>query len=206
MIGFVIGNGTSRRGYDLNHISGHGITVGCNGLYKHYSPDYLVTLDQKPTFEVGEYLAKKPGHFQWITRGFDAQAGCYSLVVDGIQIKLFKEINRNHNNNSGLVACDFLASVLRVKKIFLLGIDFFLPVPDEESNDLYSRNTVQSPSLVKAWNFFPVDYPDTRFIRVGTIHDRDKHFFNAQLQGYEYMQTFEEMHAELRTEASLASS
>jgi len=44
-IAFVIGNGESRRGIDLNKLHERGKTFGCNALYRDFAPDYLGALD-----------------------------------------------------------------------------------------------------------------------------------------------------------------
>lgn len=43
---FVIGNGESRRGFDLNQLKGHGTIIGCNALYRDFTPDILVSVDR----------------------------------------------------------------------------------------------------------------------------------------------------------------
>lgn len=43
---FVIGNGESRRGFDLNQLKGHGTIIGCNALYRDFKPDLLVAVDR----------------------------------------------------------------------------------------------------------------------------------------------------------------
>ncbi len=47
---FVIANGTSRVGFDLNKLNGKGDTFGCNALYRDYMPDYIGCIDS-PMFE-----------------------------------------------------------------------------------------------------------------------------------------------------------
>lgn len=45
---FIIGNGTSRKDFDLTKITkAHGITIGCNAVHRDRStwPDYLVAID-----------------------------------------------------------------------------------------------------------------------------------------------------------------
>jgi hypothetical protein len=42
---FIIGNGESRRNFDLNHIKGVAPIFGCNALYRDFSPDWLVAVD-----------------------------------------------------------------------------------------------------------------------------------------------------------------
>jgi len=50
MIAFVIGNGTSRLGFNLRQLIGLGQIYGCNALYREYAPnydlpDYLIAID-----------------------------------------------------------------------------------------------------------------------------------------------------------------
>ena len=43
---FVIGNGESRRGFDLNSLKNQGSIIGCNALYRDFKPDILVAVDR----------------------------------------------------------------------------------------------------------------------------------------------------------------
>ena len=43
---FIIGNGQSRQGFDLESLRGKGTTYGCNAVYRDFTPDYLVSLDR----------------------------------------------------------------------------------------------------------------------------------------------------------------
>ena len=49
---FVIGNGESRRGFDLNILKQHGITIGCNALYRDFAPEILVAVDRPIISEI----------------------------------------------------------------------------------------------------------------------------------------------------------
>ena len=42
---FVIGNGTSRSDFELSKLNDNGIIYGCNALYRDFTPDYLVAID-----------------------------------------------------------------------------------------------------------------------------------------------------------------
>jgi hypothetical protein len=46
---FIIGNGTSRKGFDLTRLKPYGTVIGCNALYRDYPdfslPDFLVSID-----------------------------------------------------------------------------------------------------------------------------------------------------------------
>jgi len=45
MTGFIIGNGESRQGFDLNQLRPYGRIFGCNALYRDFVPDALITVD-----------------------------------------------------------------------------------------------------------------------------------------------------------------
>lgn len=47
MQALVIGNGESRGILDLQHLSQHAITVGCNALHRDFIPDHLVCCDNR---------------------------------------------------------------------------------------------------------------------------------------------------------------
>ena len=45
-ISFIIGNGKSRDGFDLEQLRKYGSIYGCNALYRDFTPDYLVAIDE----------------------------------------------------------------------------------------------------------------------------------------------------------------
>ena len=44
---FIIGNGESRIGLDLEQLRDYGKIYGCNLLYKEFTPDVLVAIDER---------------------------------------------------------------------------------------------------------------------------------------------------------------
>jgi hypothetical protein len=46
---YIIGNGPSREGFNLNTLKASGQTYGCNALYRDFVPDYLFMVDSKIT-------------------------------------------------------------------------------------------------------------------------------------------------------------
>jgi hypothetical protein len=186
-VGFAIGNGLSREFFDLDRLRGKGITVGCNYLYKHWAPDYLVTLDHGISETIGKMIADKPQPWKHLTRYYpDHDNKRTWLCCNGEPVKPLIEINQGFNNNSGVMAAAYLAEIKRVHTLYLLGIDFFLDVPGR-ANDLYSRNTRQSAGLSRVWNLLVERNPQTTFIRVGTIHDRDAMFYDTKLIGFDFI-------------------
>ena len=49
---FIIGNGKSRDGFDLEQLRAHGKIYGCNALYRDFEPDYLIAIDTAITEEI----------------------------------------------------------------------------------------------------------------------------------------------------------
>ncbi len=49
---FCIGNGESRKDFDLNKLKPHGKVYGCNALYREYTPDVLVSVDHGIMHEI----------------------------------------------------------------------------------------------------------------------------------------------------------
>ena len=42
---YIIGNGPSRKGFNLNSLKATGQTYGCNALYRDFIPDYIFSVD-----------------------------------------------------------------------------------------------------------------------------------------------------------------
>ena len=49
---FCLGNGESRKGVNLDILKQHGKIYGCNALYRDYTPDVLVAVDQGIIHEI----------------------------------------------------------------------------------------------------------------------------------------------------------
>lgn len=53
-LAFVLGNGESRRGIDIDDLKSHGTVFACNGVYRTHQPDWLVAVDPKMILEIAE--------------------------------------------------------------------------------------------------------------------------------------------------------
>jgi hypothetical protein len=51
---FVLGNGESRRGIDINDLKEKGTVFACNGVYRTHQPDWLIAVDPKMILEIAE--------------------------------------------------------------------------------------------------------------------------------------------------------
>jgi len=51
-IHFCFGNGNSRKELDVDKFKKHGTVIGCNAIYRDYTPDILVALDSRMNHEI----------------------------------------------------------------------------------------------------------------------------------------------------------
>ncbi len=214
-IGFGIGNGLSRKDFDLNRIIGKGITVGCNTIYLDYDDlDYCVGLDHHQNTEMKGCIYRNWG---FLGRWYDENKKCY-LALDGVPIAPIVEINQGYNNNSGVMACAYLGQVAKVDTLYMLGFDFFRDVPDCEiptdlepdamdlyvnehktRNDIYEGVFRQSKGLMPVWYLLRKNCPDTEFVRVGPIDHYDRIFYETRVKnkGFRLLESFEDMMKEV---------
>jgi hypothetical protein len=97
---YIIGNGPSRKDFDLALLKSTGQTYGCNALYRHFIPDFLFMVDSKiskvivedkvyekcfcyaPSLEVNRYVGKFnliPNNPHWVS----GQAAMWTACVHG---------------------------------------------------------------------------------------------------------------------------
>lgn len=194
-IGIVIGNGSSRRGYDLTRLDGLGLTVGCNYVYHDYTPDYVVAIDDYIVDDIKEHLRQNPApDWKFMCRTY-LDGRFWWLCADGdngqVRVCRFATINHRLNQDTGLLGAYFLANTMQIETVYLIGIDFYQQVPDE-INDIYHENLPEKPGIERAWNVLVNDHPKTRFVRVGKIHDEHREYF-SRLKGIEFLESFDDM-------------
>jgi len=84
---FLIGNGESRKGFDLNTLKPHGKVYGCNAIYRDFTPDVLVAVDHGIMHEIyrGGYGYTNECWFRDWTR---IPAHMYEHLKDGMLLKV----------------------------------------------------------------------------------------------------------------------
>ena len=62
---YCIGNGPSRKDFDLNKLKATGQTYGCNALYRDFMPDFIFSVDSRITVKMCEDKVgeKKDSHY-----------------------------------------------------------------------------------------------------------------------------------------------
>jgi len=110
---YCIGNGPSRKGFDLNKLEASGQTYGCNALYRDFIPDFIFSVDTKITVKMCEdEVGLKTTHY------------APALEVNRKQNKgMLHLIPHNPHWISGNAAF-WTAGVHGHKNIYLIGYDF----------------------------------------------------------------------------------
>jgi hypothetical protein len=119
---FCIGNGESRLGFNLETLRGLGLIIGCNALYRDFSPDILVSVDRPIQEEIranykGFWVYRKPEH----------------------TIKLKDSVEIGPIYGAGSMAV-LIAALLGCQTVYLVGYDFNRIMDTKEQNNVY-KNT-----------------------------------------------------------------
>lgn len=112
MIGFIIGNGPSRKDFDLFSLEGKGLIIGCNALYRDPNPaHYIVAVDNGMAQELNnKYDGKVIVQNNGLGPGNKAQFLFYTPKF------------RGKARSSGGLATDF-AVFMGIKTIYWIGFD-----------------------------------------------------------------------------------
>ena len=87
---FCIGNGESRKGFDLEQLRPHGKIYGCNALYRDFTPDVLVAVDHGVCHEIynSGYCQKNEAWFRDWTK---VPAMHYEMMIYGAIDKITRD-------------------------------------------------------------------------------------------------------------------
>ena len=108
---YVIGNGPSRKGFDLEKLKASGQTYGCNALYRDFMPDFIFSVDTKMTMKMVEDKV-----------GLQTVHYAPSLEVNRKQSKGMLHLIPNNPHWISGNAAFWTAGVHGHKNIYLLGL------------------------------------------------------------------------------------
>ena len=96
---FLIGNGESRKDFNLDLLKPHGKIYGCNAIYRQYTPDVLVSVDHGIMHEIYQsgYCYKNETWFRDWTTVPDHMYD--SMVYAGLTKIDIEELNKWHIKN-----------------------------------------------------------------------------------------------------------
>lgn len=168
---FIIGNGTSRKDFDLGPLMDHGLLFGCNYFYRDMHPHVLVLSDEGITNTVAKVDKA------WMMRNH-----VYSWYPkNGGKIK---KVSFPEKTSAGLMATYEAAETFNAKKVFLIGMDFFgLGSKDKEDNGTinnmyvgkkhYAQSADQVAPTYRNWQrrfqYVLRKYPDVQFYHVAPL-------------------------------------
>ena len=112
---FVLGNGESRRGIDIDDLKEKGTVFACNGVYRTHRPHYLISVDPKMVLEIAEtdYMLHNK-----VYSNFNAQYNKHQKIMD--HCNWFKpSLGWSSGPTALRMACDH-----GFKEIYILGFDY----------------------------------------------------------------------------------
>jgi hypothetical protein len=114
-IAFVLGNGESRRGIEINDLKEKGTVFACNAVYRTHRPDFLIAVDPKMIFEIAE--TDYPVHNK-VWSNFNAQYNKHPKILN--HINWFKpSLGWSSGPTALRMACEH-----GFKEIYILGFDY----------------------------------------------------------------------------------
>jgi len=173
---FIIGNGPSRAGFDLEKLRGYGAIFGCNALYRDFKPDYLVAIDD-PIIE--EIKKSKFPKSKFIVPPLEEQ-------FEDPEYNKFSRVRSNAGVNAMLEAIK-----LGHDELICLGFDFMIKDPKHALGNVYQGTNAYGPETrtiytdninrVKYMTFLAHKHKRTKFkFVVPTLHNKDEfHNLNA---------------------------
>ena len=170
-VAFVLGNGQSRKGIDLNNLKEKGTVFACNAVYRTHQPHWLVAVDPKMMLEIAEtdYVVHNK-----VYSNFNNQYEKHQKLLDHVTWS-----KPSLGWSSGPTALR-LAGEQGFKEIYILGFDYKGLAVDEKKNRFHLNNIYGDTRNYKKNNdeatFYGnwmnqtkrclKEFPDTKFHRV----------------------------------------
>ena len=128
---FVLGNGTSRKGIKIEDLKKHGTTFACNAVFRTESPDFLIAVDPKMIFEIGESDYPKKNQ---VWSNYNHQYEKKSNITNHIQ--WFKpSLGWSSGPTALRMACE-----RKFDEIYILGFDYQGHTRDGKQNRFQFNN------------------------------------------------------------------
>jgi hypothetical protein len=120
---FIIGNGISRKGLDINSLKEFGVVFGCNALYRTDNPDFLVAIDpdmineiNRSTYPKDKFIIPPPNeHYEPV------ECNKYQPRSNAGMNAMLEAIKRNH------------------KDLYCFGFDFIWQDPVESTKNIFDN-------------------------------------------------------------------
>lgn len=135
---FLIGNGTSRRGFLLSSLRRHGLIVGCNKAYRDFPDfDFIVSIDTKPT----KLVEKEFKGMHIFNNGLKTR----DVYAKTLSYKICETPDTTDKIDSGKLATHVIKKFLKPDRLILIGMDF-------GGDDLYCEGQFPvRPNIIADW-------------------------------------------------------
>ena len=129
---FVLGNGESRRGIDINDLKEKGTVYACNAVYRIHQPHWLVAVDPKMMLEIAEtdYVVHNK-----VYSNFNSQYNKVSKLMDHVTWSK-PSLGWSSGPTALKLACDH-----GIKEIYILGFDY-QGLKEDSKNNIFKLNNV----------------------------------------------------------------
>mgnify|MGYP001283382755 CR=1 FL=1 len=129
---FVLGNGESRRGIDINDLKEKGTVYACNAVYRTHQPHWLVAVDPKMMLEIAEtdYVVHNK-----VYSNFNSQYNKVSKLMDHVTWSK-PSLGWSSGPTALKLACDH-----GIKEIYILGFDY-QGLKEDSKNNIFKLNNV----------------------------------------------------------------
>jgi len=170
-VAFVLGNGESRKGIEINDLKEKGTVFACNGVFRTHQPHFLIAVDPKMMLEISEtdYVVHNK-----VYSNYNAQYTKHQKLLDHVQ--WFKpSLGWSSGPTALRLACD-----QGFKEIYILGFDYQGHSEAQNKNRFRFNNLYKDTRNYKKSNdeatFYGnwmnqtkrclQDFPDVKFHRV----------------------------------------
>ena len=131
-VAFVLGNGQSRKGIDLNDLKEKGTVFACNAVYRTHQPHWLVAVDPKMMMEIAEtdYVVHNK-----VYSNYNNQYEKHKKLLDHVTWSK-PSLGWSSGPTALKLACDH-----GFKEIYILGFDY-QGHKEDSKNNRYKLNNV----------------------------------------------------------------
>ena len=171
----IIGNGESRRGFDLSHLKLFSTVIGCNAIYRDYITEYLVCCDRHMCQQALNFVGKGTTVFtrdRWVNQ-FAHWPNVRKLP--DLPYSGDKREDNSFHWGTGQYA-SVLGLTFKPKAIFMIGFDLY-PIEKDKVNNIYHQSKgyeyIKRPVDPRYWIYqthklMGFSDPDVRWIVVNS--------------------------------------
>jgi hypothetical protein len=177
---YIIGNGPSRKGFDLNLLRSTGQIYGCNALYRDFVPDFLFMVDSKISKAIVD------------DRVYE-KCVCYAPSLEVNRYKGALNLIPNNPHWVSGQAAMWTACVHGHKNVYLIGFDF-RQYGKGQLNNIYQDTPCygerNDDSIFEAWlKQFRTLIKQRPCCRFTVVHDNPPEYLNHLQTGTDLMNT-----------------